>query len=187
VEVLGLIRTDYQWQAQAGQGVAATNFVIDWRQRQTRCPMGQVGQASISWTPATDRQNNEVIKIKFAQHEGQACASRPDCIRAKRRTITVRPEEQHMSLQAARPREQTEAYKAEYAKRAGIEGAISQAVCAFGVRRARYRGAAKTHLQHVLMATAINFMRVGVWLAADRPATTRQSRFQALMAQSAAA
>ena len=92
-----------------------------------------------------------------------------------------------MSLQAARQREQTEAYRVEYAKRAGIEGTISQAVRAFGVRRARYRGAAKTHLQHVLTAAAINFVRVGVWLAGERPAKTRQSRFQALMAPAAAA
>jgi transposase len=134
VELLGPTRPDYKWQAQAGQGFAASNFVIDWKQRQARCPMGP---ASLSWTPATDRQNNAVIKMKFSQRDCQACASRLDCTRAKRRTITVRPEAQHLSLQAARQREQTEAYTAEYAKRAGIEGTISQAVRAFGVRRAR--------------------------------------------------
>jgi transposase len=128
-----------------------------------------------------------VIKIKFSQRDCQACASRLECTRAKRRTITVRPHEQYLSLQAARQREQTTAYKAEYAKRAGIEGTISQAVRAFGVRRARYRGAPKTHLQHVLTAAAINFVRVGMWLTGNRPATTRHSRFQALMAHTAAA
>jgi transposase len=157
---------------------------MNWEQQLAICPMGQT---SISWTPITDRQHNAVIKIKFSQRDCQACASRLDCTRAKRRTITVRPQEQYLSLQAARQREQTEAYKAEYARRAGIEGTISQAVRVFGVRRARYRGAAKTHLQHVLTAAAMNFVRVGVWLAGDRPAKTRQSRFQALMAQSATA
>jgi hypothetical protein len=40
---------------------------------------------------------------------------------------------------------------------------------------------AKTHLQHVLTAAAINFIRIGRWLAGDRPAQTRLSPFAALM------
>jgi transposase len=184
VELLGPTRPDYKWQAREGQGFDASHFVINWEQQQAICPMGQT---SLSWTPTTDRLHNQVIKIKFSQRDCQACASRLNCTRAKRRTITVRPQEQYLRLQAARQREQSDAYKTEYAKRAGIEGTISQAVRSFGVRRARYRGAAKTHLQHVLTAAAINFVRVGLWLAGDRPAQTRPSRFQALMAQSAAA
>jgi transposase len=146
-----------------------------------------MGQSSISWTPVIDGRHNAVIKRKFSPRAGQACASRLKCIRAKRRTMTVRPHEQYLRLQAARQRERTAAYTAEYAKRAGSEGTISQAVRALGVRRARYRGAAKPHLQHVLTAAAINLVRVGIWLAGNRPAKTRLSRFQALMVQSAAA
>jgi transposase len=184
VELLGPTRLDYRWQARAGQGFDAGSFVIDWEQQQALCPMGQ---RSRSWSPVIDQRNNAVIKIKFSERDCQACTRRIDCTRATRRTITVRPHEQHLSLQAARQREQTEAYKAEYAKRAGIEGTLSQAVRAFGVRRARYMGTAKTHLQHVLTAAAINFVRVGVWLAGDRPAASRHSRFQALMAHTAVA
>jgi transposase len=184
VELLGPTRPDYKWQAQARQGFDASHFTIDWAQEQAICPMGR---PSLSWTPAVDRSNQAVIKIKFSMRDYQPCASRALCTRAARRTVTVRPQEQHLSLQAARQREQTATYKAEYAKRAGIEGTISQAVRAFGVRRARYRGAAKTHLQHVVTAAAINFVRVGAWLGGDRPAKTRLSRFQSLMTQSAAA
>ena len=184
VELLGPTRPDYKWQAQAGQGFDASHLTIDWAQEQAICPMGR---PSLSWTPAVDRSNQAVIKIKFSMRDCQPCASRALCTRAARRTVTVRPQEQHLSLQAARQREQTAAYKAEYAKRAGIEGTISQAVRAFGVRRAPYRGAAKTHLQHVVTAAAINFVRVGAWLGGDRPAKTRLSRFQSLMTQSAAA
>jgi transposase len=184
VEWLGPTRPDYKWQARAGRGFDASHFVIDWEQQQAVCPMGR---RSHSWTPALDGHNNAVIKIKCSQRDCHACVSRLECTRAKRRTVTVRPYAQHLSLQAARQREQTEEYKAAYAKRAGIEGTISQAVRAFGVRRARYRGAAKTHLHHVLTAAAMNFVRVGMWLAGDRPAKTRQSRFQTLMAPDAAA
>ena len=42
--------------------------------------------------------------------------------------------------------------KAQYAQRAGIEGTLSQGVRAFGLRRTRYWGVAKTHLQHVAIA-----------------------------------
>jgi IS5 family transposase len=69
-----------------------------------------------------------------------------------------------------------------YARRAGIEGTISQGVRAFGLRRARYRGLAKTHLQHVATAAALNLGRLGTWLRAAPRATTRTSRFAALAA-----
>jgi transposase len=178
VELLGPTRPDYRWQARASQGFDASNFAIDWGQRQANCPMGQ---RSSSWTAVLDSRHNAVIKIKFSQRDCQACVSRPSCTRATRRTITVRPHEQHLSLQAARRREQTKAYQAEDAKRAGIEGTPSQAVRACGVRRARYIGMVKTHLQHVLTAAAINFIRIGSWLAGERPAQTRLSPFVALM------
>ena len=69
-----------------------------------------------------------------------------------------------------------------YARRAGIEGTISQGVRAFGLRRGRYRGLAKTHLQHVATAAAINLERLAAWFQAIPRATTRTSRFAALAA-----
>ena len=44
-------------------------------------------------------------------------------------------------------------------KRAGVEGAISQAVRGFGMRQTRYRSLAKTKLQHLATAAAINIDR----------------------------
>jgi Transposase DDE domain/Transposase domain (DUF772) len=76
---------------------------------------------------------------------------------------------------------QTAAYQAESAKRAGVEGTISYAVRVCGLRRARYTGVVKTHLQHVLTAAAINFIRLGRWLAGDRPTQARITPFVALM------
>jgi transposase len=184
VEVLGPTRPDDRGQARAGQGFDAGSLGIDWEQRQALWPMGQ---RSSRGSPVIDQRNHAVITMKCSARDGQACPRRIDCTRATRRTVTVRPHEPHLSLQAARPREPTEADKAQYATRAGIEGTLSQAVRAFGVRRARYMGAANTPLQHVLTAAAINFVRVGVWLAGDRPAAVRQSRFQALLAHPAAA
>ena len=68
------------------------------------------------------------------------------CTRAKTepRTITVRTQAYYEALQAARHDQTTAAFKAQYATRAGVEGTLSQGVRAFGLRRTRYGGLAKT-------------------------------------------
>ena len=99
--------------------------------------------------------------------------------------MTIRPKEQYAALHAARKREASAAFKEEYARRAGIEGTRSQGTRAFGLRHCRYIGLAKTHLQHVLTAAAINFVRVSEWLDGTPVATTRRSAFAALMASAA--
>ena len=67
----------------------------------------------------------------------------------------------------ARSRESSAEYRAEYNRRAGIEGTISQGVRACGLRRSRYVGEAKAHLQHVATATAMNMTRIGDWLVGN--------------------
>jgi len=70
--------------------------------------------------------------------------------------------------------------KAKYAARAGVEGTLSQGVGEFGLRRCRYLGLAKTHLQHVATAAAINLVRLSAWLGGQAHAPTRPSRFARL-------
>ena len=92
----------------------------------------------------------------------------------------MRPRSLHEALQNARRQQETEAWRARYGPRAGVEGTLSQAVRAFGLRRCRYIGLAKTQLQHVFTAIAINIVRVDAWLT-DRPrAKTRRSAFASL-------
>jgi transposase len=69
-----------------------------------------------------------------------------------------------------------------YAKRAGIEGTLSQDVRVFGLRRSRYIGLAKTHLQQVASAAALNLDRLAAWFIHRPRAHTRVSRFSALVA-----
>ena len=183
VELVGPTRPDYKWQKRAGLGFEASRFKIDWEKREATCPERRT---SSSWTPSVDRQKSPVIRIKFAMADCTRCPSRPCCAgKGVRRTLTVRLELQYKALQAARAREQTAEYAKEYARRAGVEGTISQAVRGFGARRCRYLGAAKAHLQQVLTATAINFVRIANWLAEVPLAKTRQSAFVKLMIQPA--
>ena len=53
---------------------------------------------------------------------------------------------------------------------------------AFGLRRSRYRGLAKTHLRHVAIAAAVNLERLAACFGATPRAATRTSRFAALAA-----
>ena len=64
--------------------------------------------------------------------------------------------------------------------RAGVEGTLSQGIRAFELRQARYIGLAKTRLQNVIIAVAINLVRAVAWLMEQPRAQTRQSRFASL-------
>jgi transposase len=124
-----------------------------------------------------------VIKIKFSTTDCQACPSRSLCtqsIRHTRRTVTIRPREQYLALKQRREQEETKEFKQVYAKRAGIEGTISQGVRVMGLRRSRYIGQEKTHLQHVATAAALNLVRSLAWFNGVPRAQTRCSPFARL-------
>ncbi len=72
----------------------------------------------------------------------------------------LRPDEQtYTAVQKARKRQDTPEFRILYAKRAGIEGTIAQAVRTCEMRRARYIGSKKLRLQAFFTATAINILR----------------------------
>jgi transposase len=87
---------------------------------------------------------------------------------------------EHEALHWARQRLGTEEGWTLYARRAEVEGTLSQAVRAFGMRRTRYRGLAKTSLQQVATAVAMNVERVTAWLTGQPREKTRTSRFARL-------
>src|SRR3712207_6860995 len=59
-------------------------------------------------------------------------------------TTLFRSRAEYEALRAARERLTTKEGRRCYARRAGIEGTLSQGVRAFGLRRSRYRGLART-------------------------------------------
>ena len=105
VELYGPARRDYKWQATAGQGFDAAHFPIDWEHEHATCP---AGKTSSSWTPAIDRQKNQVIKIRFSAQDCGPCPHRAQCTRSQkqypRRAITVRPQAAYAALHASRAR-----------------------------------------------------------------------------------
>lgn len=83
---------------------------------------------------------------------------------------------------AARERQKTEEFRALYGERAGVEGTISPGVRAFGLRRSRYIGFAKTRLQHLATGAAINVVRLWAWFAEIPREATRRCAFARVLA-----
>ena len=84
------------------------------------------------------------------------------------------------ALRAARLRQETPGYKEAYADRAGIEGTLAQGIRVSDLRHTRYLGLARTHLQQIIIAVALNLLRMLAWLHEVPRAPTRVSRFAAL-------
>ena len=184
VTICGPVMADTSWQARAGTGYAAKDFQIDWAAEHATCPHGQV---SSGWKTRQDGDGNAVVKIAFRASTCAACPARSQCTRAVTagREVTVRTEAEHTALQAARGQQVTAEFWKRYAARAGIEGTHTQGERRCGLRGARYIGTAKTHLQHLLIATALNVIRVVAWLLETPLARTRRSQFAALAPSSA--
>ncbi len=177
VELLGPVPLENSWQAKTEHGFDLSSFQIEWQSQTVTCPTGHLNR---SWTHTKDRFGQEVIYVKFAPADCLACPSRGQCTHGRSRGLTFRPQERFLALQAARERQRTEAFQEAYAIRAGIESTISQAVRVSDLRQARYFGLPKTHLQHVITATAINVRRIVSWLIEPSLRPTQVSRFAAL-------
>jgi Transposase DDE domain len=184
VDLLGPTRKDQRWQARAAEGFGVEHFVVDWARRRVTCPHGRT---SIQSVPRLDARGNDSIYVRFAHADCGPCPSRDRCTRSPakhpRRALALRPQAQYEALRQRRDQESSDAFAREYARRAGIEGTLSQGVRRCGLRRTRYVGLPRTHLGHVATAAALNFVRVAEWLSGTPRARTRGSRFARLMAQ----
>jgi len=163
IDLIGPVGGGGSWQAKAGQGFDVHCFAIDWETQTVTCPQGRQSQ---SWHSRQEKYGHEYIQARFAPTDCRACGSQSACTRSKigLRTISFKPQVAYEALQAAHQRQETEEFKQTYKKRAGIEGTISQGTRAFRLRRSRYLGLAKTHLQHLAIAAAMNLTRIAHWL-----------------------
>jgi transposase len=179
IELVGPVSQNHQWQAKEGQGYDLASFTFDWQGKYAVCPQGK---QSVKWTERTDQHGHPRLSVRFGLHDCRACPCRSLCTRSvdAPRTLSVRHQAEFEALQQARQQQQTPEFRQVYAQRSGIEGTHSQGVRSLGMRRTRYFGLAKTSLQHVFTAAAINLIRVDAFLAGQQTAKTRTSRFAAL-------
>jgi transposase len=179
ITITGPVADDPSWQARSEDGFDKSQFAVDWDRHVVTCP---AGNQSISWLPSTSPQNGMVFEARFARRDCTPCPLRSRCTRSKRepRILGLQAREQYEALQAARKQQGTADFQRDYAARAGIEATHGQAVRRCGLRRCRYIGLAKTHLQHIISAAAINLVRIGNWVNGIPTAQTRCSWFAAL-------
>ncbi len=181
VELIGPVAINGSWQAKESQGFDNSHFLIDWEKQEVTCPQGNTSQ---KWDVRQNKAGSAVVYARFDKKDCLACPVRSQCTRSAQgpRQILFHQQECHEAIQATRECQTTKEFKDRYAKRAGIEGTISQGVRAFDLRVSRYIGIEKTHLQHLLIATAINVVRLFQWCMGDTPSQPRISRFAALAA-----
>ena len=179
IDLVGPAPGNSQWQAREGKGFGLANFHIDWEQEVVRCPNEKLSR---TWKPRFNRYQQAVIHVAFQKSDCQSCPTVSNCTKAKGgfRTLTLRPQQFHETQEIARVRQTTPKFKKQYAKRAGVEGTISQGTRAFGLRHCRYRGFPKTRLQHIVTACALNLVRIWEWWTDAYTFGPTPSRFAAL-------
>ena len=157
IALIAPLLADTSAQARAGTGYARADFTVDYDTKTVTCPQGKT---SSSWTLCTQRGHAAAVAT-FSPSDCGPCPARPQCTTSSRnrRQITILPRDLAQAQAAARAAEKTIPFWADYARRAGVEGAMHQAT-SHGARRARYRGLPKTRLDHVYMACALNLLRL---------------------------
>ena len=180
IALIGPLLADSSAQARAGAGYARADFTIDYDTQTVTCPQGQQATA---WTPCT-QYGKDAIVATFAASDCGPCPARTLCTTGKRRQLSLMPRAFAEAQTAIRAAEHTSGFQTDYARRAGVEGTMHQAV-AHGARRARYRGLPKTHLDHVFMACALNLIRLeAFWNGTqlDRRRTSHLARLELTLA-----
>jgi transposase len=176
IALIAPLLADTSAQARAGHGYARADFAVDYDARTVTCPQGKT---AASWTPCT-QHGKDAIVATFSAGDCGPCPARGQCTTGTRRQLSLLPRDLAEAQTAARTAEKTTSFQADYARRAGVEGTMSQAA-SHGARRARYRGLAKTRLDHVYMATALNLLRLeAYWTGTplDRQRTSHLARLE---------
>lgn len=183
VDLCGPMRPDSSWQARQQTGYDLAHFVVDWQAATVTCPQGHTSHV---WSSTTAQTGDASIAVRFHPADCRTCPVRQRCTKAATgpRGLHLQPtQEHHERLQRFRLAQLEPAFQQRYQPRAGIEGTLSQGTRTLGLRVARFIGDAKTHLQHLASASALNCLRVADWLCNHSPAQTRISAFAELAPQ----
>lgn len=156
VELIGPAAVDVSWQSKLNTGFDVSAFFIDWDKKIAQCPQGRLSR---SWRIEYDKSKHPVIQVEFDRQHCTICPERSRCTKSVKapRKLKLRPRDEYESLKARRQEQKTKEFKKKYGCRAGIEGTISQGVRKLDLRRTRYSGLAKTHLQHIATARCSEF------------------------------
>ncbi|MFL6120010.1 transposase [Actinophytocola sp.] len=99
---------------------------------------------------------------RFTKGQCQPCPVRIQCTTSRdgARNVDFPPRELRDLQLRIHAKQQTPDWQARYAIRSGVESTINEFAHGHGMRRCRYRGQPKAHLQHVFTAIAMNIERL---------------------------
>jgi transposase len=182
IDLLGPVAVLGGWQAREGNGFDQSQFTIDWATQTAICPQGKRSRVWEERANPKGKAGKRQIRVRFHHGDCRVCPCRAACTRRKTegRSLTFLPRVEHEALQAARRRQATPEFRERYRLRAGVEATLCQAVRVGDARHSRYVGLARTHLQQLLTAAALNVVRILAWLDDVPRAPTRVSRWVAL-------
>jgi len=149
VTLTGPVKDGGSWQQRRGDGFAREDFHIDFDKRQVTCPRGKT---TGNWLELPSQAPYTLVRDFLPRHL-------------------------HERQQTNRAQQQDPQWLRTYGSRAGVEGTMSEIVNGHSGRNCRYRGHAKTHVQHVLTAIAINLERLDAHESPEhRPASSPRCR-----------
>lgn len=162
IDLIGPVQSPVTPQSKLPDGMTLEQFSIDLAQHQATCPAGYTTQRHAKREQVEER-------FYFPLQVCQACRLRSRCCTGKGgRTLCVR--RSYPTLQQARQRQKTEAFRQDYRRhRSGVEGCLSALARGNGLRVSRYIGHPKRHLQALFGGAAANLKRAARWLAGIRP------------------
>ncbi|MCX4850366.1 IS1182 family transposase [Streptomyces sp. NBC_00893] len=181
VTVSGPLRSNPTLQHRRNEGFARDDFHIDYDRQQVTCPQGQVSAGWHGPYPTSSPTAAPLIVARFTKSQCRPCPARAQCTSTadSARTVGFPPRELRDLQLRVRTEQQTPEWKARCAVRSGVEGTVNEFAHGHGMRRCRYRGQVKAHIQHVLTAIAVNIERLsGLPSDEETPAPRRPTAFQ---------
>ena len=136
---------------------SADDFDVTVETRQAVCPGKKTNSQRSQLTE--EKSGRVSYRFEFNRKDCHECPLQKQCLgkNQKHRTLTVSG--YHTLMQSRRREQKTEAFEKNMHARNGIEATISELARGFGLRRARYRGIAKTRLQNYFIGAASNLRR----------------------------
>ncbi|MEU2672668.1 IS1182 family transposase [Streptomyces sp. NPDC007164] len=181
VTVTGPLPGNPTRQHRQNEGFGRDDFHIDYDRRQVTCPQGQVSRGWHGPYPTSSPTAAPLIVARFTKGQCHPCPARAQCTTSREgaRNVGFPPRELRDLQLRVRTEQQTPEWKTRYAVRSGVEGTVNEFAHGHGMRRCRYRGQDKAHLQHVLTAIAVNIERLSsLRPTAEAPPRRRPTAFQ---------
>lgn len=162
ITVTGPLPVNSTRQHRKNDGFGRDDFHIGFDRRQVTCPQGQTSAGWHGPYPTSSPTAAPLIVAQFTKSQCRPCPVRTRCTTTagSARTVGFPPRELCDLQLRVRAEQQAPEWQSRYAVRSAVEGTINELAHGHGMRRCRYWGQQKAHVQHVFTAIAANIERL---------------------------